>query len=554
MSVLTVESVEVRNFKSIAHSGKVDITDFNVLVGKNDAGKSSLLQALEIFLNAGKPSHNQFHKYRDEDIEIEVSFSEVPDELGEVLSEEYYDGSEFVVTREFYKRSSTTPGATTYVNGEELSSGAVNTGDEDLSKAKSRDYIWEYMPSPILIEAERDVSEETKLKGGTLLNQLLVPVLEQGGIGESETIRETKESLEATLAETSNEIGEQLTESIQTHLPDVEEINIQHGGVSLQKAISPTVELKDEYLPDSVDISERGSGVGSLFILSLMQAYVDMQVGEGYFVLFEEPGNWLHPSAERKMLDALRGISEEGGQIMLTTHSEVFIDRTEKGRLYIVKRENGESQFEQVEEDAFRAVDEIGAKNSDLLQSDFVLYVEGPSDARIIEEVCRNAFESWDSRNVIIQHLGGTGNLEYCDPGDLKKINRDCAFLLDSDRESADDEPNSVARDIQIEAEEEGIPCMILDRTAIENYFSAQGVNEVFGLSVDPGFVPEYGDPVEEIERQIEIEHLPEGHSAEDSYSKVKHGREVVRAMYDQGERIEEIEVFVDSCLPSQED
>jgi putative ATP-dependent endonuclease of OLD family len=404
------------------------------------------------------------------------------------------------------------------------------------------------MPKPIHIFAERDVSEETKLKSGTLLNDLLLPVLEEGGVGDSNSIAETRSTLEDSLNDTSQKIAGDLTESMQSHMPDLEAIEVNPGSVSLDKAISPTVKLKDKYLPESVDISERGSGVGSLFILSLMEAYVDMQVGEGYFILFEEPGNSLHPGAERKMLDALKSISEEGGQVTITTHSQVFIDRTDHSQLYIVSRDDGESGFKQVEQDAFEAVDEIGAKNSDILQSDFVFYVEGASDVEVIEEICSQKYDDWESKNVSVQHLGGTGNLTHCDPEKLKKINRNCAFILDSDRDSESDEPNSTAQNLKQESDEVDIPCKILNRSTIENYFTAYGVNQTFGVSAEEGFIGDYDDAVDLIKQEA-ADRRPDGDPDNVNYNKIKHGREIVELMYENGQRIYEIEEFIDDCL-----
>lgn len=160
---------------------------------------------------------------------------------------------------------------------------------------------------------------------------------------------------------------------MQTHLSDVEQVNMSTGNIKISKAISPTIQLEDEHISESIDVRERGSGVGSLLLLSMMQTYVDLQVGEGYLLLFEEPGNFLHPSAERKMLEALRSITDSGGQVMITTHSQVFIDNRTSAEMYITKRNSGVTTFEQIEEDAFKAVDEIGARNSDILQSDFVI-------------------------------------------------------------------------------------------------------------------------------------------------------------------------------------
>lgn len=550
--ILSLDSFNVNNFKPILDSEDVNLDDFNVFIGKNDAGKSSLLEALKIFLSKNKPSSSHFHKNQDVEISMTAEFFDIPEELDEALTEEYQNESNtLTITRLFEKRVGTTPSATTIVNGNELSAGAVYNEDDRLTMADSRDYIWRFMPRPVYVPAERDVTEETKLKNGTLLNDLLVPVLEEGGVGDNESLADTKSSLEASLIDTSQIIGAKLTESMQTHLPDLEEVEIAPGSVRLEKAISPEVKLKDQYLPESVGIGQRGSGVGSLFILSLMQAYVDMQVGEGYCLLFEEPGNSLHPGAERKMLDALRAISEGGGQILITTHSQVFIDRTDSGQLYLVKRTDGESQFRCIQQDAFEAVEEIGARNSDLLQSDFVFYVEGPSDVVIVEAICKNLCDDWEDQNITVQHLGGTGNIRHCEPEKLKMINRNCAFILDSDRDGPDANPNSVATRIKSDSDDIGIPCRILEKACIENYFTAVGVNQVFDVSAETDFIGDYDNAVECIKQVVAEEHRPDGDPEQVNYKKIKHGQSIVNAMHENGEQVGELEEFVSDCLSS---
>jgi putative ATP-dependent endonuclease of OLD family len=322
MDTLKISTFHIRNFKSIRDSNAIDIDDLNILIGKNDAGKSSVLEALQCFLNKGKPSSSHFHKQDTEEIVLSATFSGITDDFRNALGDDYtVEGDIVEIVREFEHRGDTTPGATTYLNGEELSSGAIVEEGDELTKAQSRNFLWDhFLPNPILIPAERDVNEEVKLKGGTVLNRLLEPILENRGVEDGNSFRENVEDLENELKNTATSVGSDLTSRMQSHMPDVADIEINTGSLDLSKAISPTIRIKDEYLDQSVDIAERGSGVGSLLILSLMQTYVDMQVGEGYCLLFEEPENFLHPAAERKMSDALRDISEEG-QVCISTHS-----------------------------------------------------------------------------------------------------------------------------------------------------------------------------------------------------------------------------------------
>jgi putative ATP-dependent endonuclease of OLD family len=549
MAVITIDTFEVKNYKPIQDSGPINIGDMTTFIGKNDAGKSSFLEALHIFLEGDKPENDHFHKREAESISFIARLAEVPSELKDALSDDYLpDGDEeFTIKKEFTRREGTTPGAETYVNGEKMAKGAVIVDGDELYKAKSRDFIWEYFPEPLPIFAERDVNEETKLKGGTFLNKLLLPVLKGGGLHDE--IDEQIEELKGSLQETSEGIGDRLTEYMQSHLSDVEKVNMSPGSIQISRAISPKIHLEDKHLSESIDVRERGSGVGSLLLLSMMQAYVDLQVGEGYMLLFEEPGNFLHPAAERKMLDALRSIADSGGQVMITTHSQVFIDNRADAEMYITRRDSGVTSFEHIEEDAFKAVDEIGARNSDILQSDFVIYVEGPSDVKVLEALSEAYVEDWNEHNITIQHLGGTGNMRHCEPAKLKKINRNFAFLFDSDKKAADDDLKGEVQSIKEKSAREGIDCHVLERREIENYYHPDAIAAVLSIPASEDDVSKYCDIEEVVNRLVAQEHGPGGVESVSAYNKIDHGKQIIEWMYENGKSIEEIEDFLDDCV-----
>jgi len=549
MAVITIDTFEVEDYKPIQDSEPINIGDMTTFIGKNDAGKSSFLEALHIFLDGDKPENDHFHKREAESISFIARLAEVPSELKDALSDDYLPDAdeEFTIKKEFTRREGTTPGAETYVNGEKIAKGAVVVDGDELYKAKSRDFIWEYFPEPLPIFAERDVNEETKLKGGTFLNKLLLPVLKGGGLHDE--IDEQIEELKGSLQETSEGIGDRLTEYMQSHLSDVEKVNMSPGSIQISRAISPKIHLEDKHLSESIDVRERGSGVGSLLLLSMMQAYVDLQVGEGYMLLFEEPGNFLHPAAERKMLDALRSIADSGGQVMITTHSQVFIDNRADAEMYITRRDSGVTSFEHIEEDAFKAVDEIGARNSDILQSDFVIYVEGPSDVKVLEALSEAYVEDWKEHNITIQHLGGTGNMRHCEPAKLKKINRNFAFLFDSDKKAADDDLKGEVQSIKEKSAREGIDCHVLERREIENYYHPDVIAAVLSIPASEDDVSKYCDIEEVVNRLVAREHGPEGVESVSAYNKIDHGKQIIEWMYENGESIEEIEDFLDDCV-----
>ncbi|HEF4753692.1 ATP-binding protein [Burkholderia multivorans] len=52
---MKLAAVILENFRGYAQSVRIEIDDLTAFIGRNDAGKSTILEALEIFFNDGKP-------------------------------------------------------------------------------------------------------------------------------------------------------------------------------------------------------------------------------------------------------------------------------------------------------------------------------------------------------------------------------------------------------------------------------------------------------------------------------------------------------------------
>jgi putative ATP-dependent endonuclease of OLD family len=216
----------------------------------------------------------------------------------------------------------------------------------------------------------------------------------------------------------------------------------------------------------------------------------------------------------------LRDISEQGNQVTITTHSQSLINSHENGSLIVASNDDGDADFKVVDDDGFEAIEAIGAKNSDILQSDYVLYTEGASDAAVVEAICHNEFEDWSSLNVTIQPAGG-GNLQH-QLENMEQINRNSGILIDSDRETEGGALGEQSRMLKAESERIDLDCWLLARREIENYFHPDAIREV--LSVDETIDIGHYDEAEAILKQ------------ECNYGdgKVQNAREIAECMYEE--------------------
>jgi len=81
---MKLESITLKNFRGYKTERAIPISNLTAFIGKNDAGKPSVFEALEIFFN------NKLVKCEKDDLNIEADnnkieisciFSELPDEL-----------------------------------------------------------------------------------------------------------------------------------------------------------------------------------------------------------------------------------------------------------------------------------------------------------------------------------------------------------------------------------------------------------------------------------------------------------------------------------------
>ena len=58
---MRLRALTVENFRGYLEPTTVPVADFTSVIGRNDVGKSTLLDALEIFFNGGKPDADDAH-------------------------------------------------------------------------------------------------------------------------------------------------------------------------------------------------------------------------------------------------------------------------------------------------------------------------------------------------------------------------------------------------------------------------------------------------------------------------------------------------------------
>lgn len=217
-----------------------------------------------------------------------------------------------------------------------------------------------------------------------------------------------------------------------------------------------------------------GTGVHQLVILCAA-----LSMHEEHVVCIEEPEIHLHPELQRKFIQFIA--EQTNNRYFITTHSNVFLDLRPDVLVYHVSHDGTRSTVTRVEATscARDVLADLGYKASDLLQSNCVVWVEGPSDRIYLKAwLSLIAPDLVEGIHYGITFYGGrslshfTGADESTDDlVEVLRINQHAIFVMDRDHVKANGMLNRTKERIQAEMvrNNDGL-CWVTKGREIENY------------------------------------------------------------------------------------
>lgn len=254
-----------------------------------------------------------------------------------------------------------------------------------------------------------------------------------------------------------------------------------------------------------VALSNSGSGLKTvaliLAMLHLVPVAKQLKVRNCVFA-FEEPENNLHPALLRRLLQYLQAFIEtSGATLFLTSHSSTCIDffqTTESAQIIHVKHDgdSGSCEVAQTYVSHAGVLDDLDVRASDLLQSNGVIWVEGPSDRLYLTKWIEIESEGQIREGIhyqcmfyggrLLSHLSGLApDDESIETVKLLRMNRNAAILIDSDKETETDDINSTKKRLVDEFDKLDALVWVTRGREIENYLSALSVANVLETESD---------------------------------------------------------------------
>lgn len=405
--------LQIKNFGCIGEKGvNIKIDNIVVLIGPNNVGKTTVLKAYELFKSSGaaQPIENFYRNDESNAIEIAGIFSEISNEdkvqIGEKWMYKNEDDIDVIKYKWVWvKRGEKGQKFSWDDTKKEWSPNGMGGWDTKIASC---------IPLPLKVNPF-DNSEQLEKQIVDLLTSAVKETVKnkQSKVAEmieniNDLAKDVKKQISGELEQTTGKLQENLNEIFPGNKIDLEP---QVGKFDVDKILATGTHLQiantdGKYYP----LSSQGSGLQRAFLWSAIEALADsgkMKNGKNHvkneepkILLVEEPESFLHPPAIRAAREALYKIAElENWQVMLTTHSPIFIDVSKPHTTIIrVEKSEGEetkifstekAEFSKIERERLQMIRNCHPTINEFFFANKVILIEGDTEQAALMQVKR---------------------------------------------------------------------------------------------------------------------------------------------------------------------
>lgn len=495
----TVHTMKIAKLKLVNFRGYQDVSvdfsdDFNVIIGKNDIGKSTILEALEIFFNNDgtvKADINDCNVYcEDKTMSIQLSF--IPDKTSytidtiptDIKNEFLLDINGLLTIKKTWdcsndKLSSTSLKTSLISNYPKnfpvplvtlkitelrrlLTDNYSSILDVDAVKKNTsseiRKAIYQSTPNLELEETEIDINREDGKKiYNALQPELPLFFLFQSDRENRDSDKEVQSPLKAITKAAISELESEL-EAVKQKIIDKA---TQIGNDTLEKLKEMSPEIANTLTPemtnkawdtlfsfsfvcdDGIPVNKRGSGVRRLILLNYFRAEAERKISDGRHIIYaiEEPETSQHPEWQKILFEALMDLPKnERTQVIVTTHSPSLASLAPVDRIIFIQKNEGKVCIQtKGRVDLQQVVATLGVLPDipvDVTNPSLkvILCLEGPTDVQFFDNICHifNMDINSDPR-IMSLSLGGGTLKHWVNKNYLRKLNLPEIHIYDRD-------------------------------------------------------------------------------------------------------------------------
>lgn len=422
---MKLSSISITNYRSITTAKCISLSNYSVILGKNNEGKTNVLNAINLGMTtlqskARKLRMSSYRNYierretlynykRDYPVSLQDDERAAPTKIILAFSLSELEVANFRKQIGILNNGKLSVELVFSRNTEE---NLNNTYKVRVLEKKGKgadsykdkiDNIIEFISANVLFQYIPAVRTENQSM--SILNNLVNDELENIN---DEEYNKALDVVRNKQNELINKLSEEISKHIKIFLPNIINTNIQLNEEShryYRTGISFFV--NDGTI---TNLSYKGEGIKSLITLALLDNSINKDVTR--IVAIEEPESHLHPEAVHQIHNVIQSIAENN-QVIITTHNGIFVNRMDISSNIIVNNGIG-CKAKNINE--IREL--LGIQLSDnLVASDVIVIVEGSDDVisfkSIFSKISPRLKTALQNNKLNIVDMGGASNLKY---------------------------------------------------------------------------------------------------------------------------------------------
>lgn len=409
---MKIHKVKIQNFRSI-ESCEILFTDFNIIVGQNNTGKTNFFEAVDWFYTGTTAAESmKYMKDSTREVIVTVEFVGAQHGANNMLNEgnkrkilDVLGDSDMIsVTR----RSSDPRKRTVQVNGEDRKN---PTGFDTA--------LNDFLPRFEYIHTRQFYEEFAKYNQKSAVGVMLSSVIE-AILMDDPTYRSFMQNFDALFNAEDSAVGNHfkaIGRSVRGHLEKqfAECSNVQFEVLSPE--FSDLLKKFETVVDDGIETyaSEKGDGMQRALMLAIIQAYADYRrarddQGKSFLFFIDEAELHLHPTAQRRLKHVLLELSSTLDQVVISTHSSVFLADSDASETILkCEKTAGRTELSATHhlDKPYIIYDLLGGSPADLLLPRCFLIVEGPSEVDLFTRVIKRFYAD----QPVVQIIAANGDV-----------------------------------------------------------------------------------------------------------------------------------------------